>query len=1014
MRLTNRIRGVLCVIAGGMLAACGAPGDSSEDFGSIQQLVAPPAGANAAYVSNTLPGTWAPSERRVVTVTMNNNGTTTWTPTAPVYALRTLDAGAWGWAYTSVPSNVAPAANYTFSFVAEAPASAVLTTKPFSARMGTLTSDNFGAVAGPFTQTIDPAATPMWGCQLTADDVPATLTPGERRVINLTLKNVGSATWPATGMYVESKDTPSTLWVQSRNALPAATVAPGASAVATFTITAPSTPGTYAFTREMMQSNGVGLFRTRVPYCVTKSIVVGGTNPLGATFVNNAPFPTTMAAGDVATVTVTMTNSGTESWLTGGNYGLYSQSSPSNLWGVTSSPVTVQTNGGGNATFTFNITAPATPGSYAQRWQMRKLNGTSAGYFGDLINIPVTVTAGTPSYSSTVTSQTIPTLITAGTTANFSITMQNSGITAWTGSSFQLYSANTPVNLWTTLATPLGAAETVAAGASRVFNFSVQAPSTAGIYSSSWRLRQSPGVGFFGATALTSNIEVTLCGNGTIDAGEACDDSNLVNGDDCSQLCQFEQTVVDLASATPARGLKGNVANGQLAAVTVGDVTGDNVPEVFASQYWSPTGVTPTRAGAGAVYGFANAGFFTNSITTMPTGAGIQISGAAANDALGLVASGRIVIGDVTGDGTGDLILSAPNANGGTGAVYVLAGGSGLMTTGLVDLGAMTPHAALTVRIVGAAGDLLKVLTAADVTGDGTADLVLGAPGNATGGTNAGMIYIVPGPISAATTLAGAFTIPGTTAEQKLGGSPVAVGDIGGSASADLLIGVPLAAPGGLLRQGAAYAFFGPIAGNKTIAAADVSWIGPGLYVGLGTNVAIGNVTGTAANEALISGVQLLKSGTQVGGVTVWSGVVAGTYDMSAAATPNTTILGIDANDDCGTSLALGRLNADTYDDIVFACSTADGPTNALSGAGEVHVVKGAATLPATWNLSTRPSALVVYGATAGEQLGRYGVALSLGNINGDTKADFCAGSYFGGGASPSKPGAIACIASPL
>jgi cysteine-rich repeat protein len=30
------------------------------------------------------------------------------------------------------------------------------------------------------------------------------------------------------------------------------------------------------------------------------------------------------------------------------------------------------------------------------------------------------------------------------------------------------------------------------------------------------------------------------CGNGTIDAGEQCDDSNLINGDCCSAACQFE------------------------------------------------------------------------------------------------------------------------------------------------------------------------------------------------------------------------------------------------------------------------------------------------------------------------------------------------------------------------------------------------------------------------------------------------------------------------------------------
>lgn len=1023
MQLSKSWLCVVSVVAAGVIVGgCSASGES--DIGVTQQALPPPAGANAAYVSDTLPGTWAPDERRVVTVTMNNTGTTTWTPTGTIYRLGSLvSPTTWTWGYTNVSSSVAPGNNHTFSFIVTAPSAVVSTPTLFSSRMETKTTDPFGATQSAM-QTVDPAATPLWGCTLIADDVPLTMTPGERRAVHLTLQNTGSATWPAGNLYVESRDTPAKLWDQSRNAMPSGTVAPGASAVATVTITAPTTPGTYAFTRELLDLNtgAVGLFRTRTPHCVTKSIDVQGATQLDADHISNT-LPTMMVADDVATVSVTMRNTGAETWAAAGsNYVLFSQNSPSALWTATSTPVTVDTSNGVDAVFTFQIRAPATPGSYAHRWQMRKLTGTGAAYFGDLLNVPVTVVAGTTNYSAAVTSQTIPLLMTAGTTQSFSITMQNDGGTAWTGSGFQLYSTNSPVTLWGAGAVQhaLGSMETVAVGASRVFTFNVTAPAAAGTYTSSWRMRQSPGIGFFGATASTPNIVVTLCGNNVINGGEECDDGNLVAGDACSTTCQWEQTEIDFAVTTPDRGIVGSLGDGQLAAVTIGDVTGDGTPEVLVSQRHAPT-ATGTRSGAGGIYAIsAGGGFFTDTVTSITASPLFRVSGAAVNDALGLVAGGRIVVGEVTGDAVNDLIVSAPGADATAvgpraeaGEVYVIAGGAGLTGNLLIDLGAMTPPTQMVARIYGGtAGDALAVLAAGDITGDGVGDLVLGAPNNAS---LTGAIHIVVGPVSGTIDLNAApgnvYTIAGGAAGDSLG-TNAAIGDFGGSAANDLLLGVPKAAPGGLERRGTAYGFFGPIGASTTVGAADVTWLGPGIRTGFGTNVAIGNVTGSAANEAVISGAQLRSGAVQHGGVTVWSGVVAGTVDMSAGGTPTMFVVGPDQNDECGTGLQLGRVNADTYDDIVFTCSLADGPTDPSDlQVGEMHMIIGATTLPASYDLTMRPSQLVAYGAEQRDRIGRYIVALAVGDLDGDTRADMCVGSYLGGGAT--DPGQINCVQAP-
>ncbi|MFN8641614.1 MAG: M6 family metalloprotease domain-containing protein [Candidatus Binatia bacterium] len=41
-------------------------------------------------------------------------------------------------------------------------------------------------------------------------------------------------------------------------------------------------------------------------------------------------------------------------------------------------------------------------------------------------------------------------------------------------------------------------------------------------------------------STMTFRFDLPLCGNGTVDPGEQCDDDNLANGDCCSSTCQFE------------------------------------------------------------------------------------------------------------------------------------------------------------------------------------------------------------------------------------------------------------------------------------------------------------------------------------------------------------------------------------------------------------------------------------------------------------------------------------------
>jgi hypothetical protein len=192
-------------------------------------------------------------------------------------------------------------------------------------------------------------------------------------------------------------------------------------------------------------------------------------------------------------------------------------------------------------------------------------------------------------------------------------------------------------------------------------------------------------------------------------------------------------------------------------------------------------------------------------------------------------------------------------------------------------------------------------------------------------------------------------------------------------------------------------------------------WHGEANFDGLGNGVAIGNVTGDATNEALLGAIQLHKNVAvptdQYGGVTVWSHPT-GTYDL--ASNPATVeIQGPDLHDDCGTVVGAAKVTGGTYDDIVFACSASDGQANAVPNAGELHVIRGRTTFPAIWDIATRSSSLVIYGAEQGAAMGRNYTTLALADLDADTFADICIGSFNGFQGSV-KTGRLDCYTSPF
>ena len=226
------------------------------------------------------------------------------------------------------------------------------------------------------------------------------------------------------------------------------------------------------------------------------AVSVNGTND--SQFVSHT-VPGVMAAGQSYPVSVTMQNTGTAPWVPG-NYFLGSENpEANNTWGLNRVELAAPVAPGASVTFNFNVTAPATAGTYDLQWRMVQ-NSTRFGAF--TTNSSVIVAEGN---NSAVVSQSVVEVMTPGQVYAASVTMRNTGGTTWSVGSYFLGSENPQANAtWGLNRAELAAP--VAPGANATFNCSVAAPSTVGLYNFQWRMVQDSTR--FGA--FTTNVAVNV------------------------------------------------------------------------------------------------------------------------------------------------------------------------------------------------------------------------------------------------------------------------------------------------------------------------------------------------------------------------------------------------------------------------------------------------------------------------------------------------------------------------
>jgi Ig-like domain from next to BRCA1 gene/Carbohydrate binding domain len=221
--------------------------------------------------------------------------------------------------------------------------------------------------------------------QFVTQQVPGTMTAGQKYTVSVTMKNTGTSTWTAANNYRLGSQNPqdNKVWLGNTHRVclnSVDSIAPGQQKAFTFTVTAPSTAGTYHFQWRMLRES-VEWFGESSTNIDVKVVV---PTPNSAQFVTQ-DVQTVMAADQKYTVSVIMKNTGTATWTAANNYRLGSQNPQDNrVWLRTTNRVYLA---GGDSiapgqqkTFTFDVTAPSAAGTYHFQWKMLR---EMVAWFGD-------------------------------------------------------------------------------------------------------------------------------------------------------------------------------------------------------------------------------------------------------------------------------------------------------------------------------------------------------------------------------------------------------------------------------------------------------------------------------------------------------------------------------------------------------------------------------------------------------------------------------------------------------
>jgi hypothetical protein len=269
-----------------------------------------------------------------------------------------------------------------------------------------------------------------------------------------------------------------------------------------------------------------------------------------------------------------------------------------------------------------------------------------------------------------------------------------------------------------------------------------------------------------------------------------------------------------------------------------------------------------------------------------------------------LGALGRaLAIGDFDGDGIDDLAVGAPGEAGqgsATGAVHLFYGP-------ITDVGDLAPTDA-DATLVPATPRLRAgwaLANVGDLDGDGRDDLLVGSDPASGSVAPEGIAWLVGGDNYALTQDLDAVALATFTGElpgDRFGSTVSAAGDLDDDGFPDLVIAAP-ESDRTATDAGAAYVFYGPLAGSELAANADVTIVGASVNARLGRSMAaLGDFDGDGRDDLVLGAPRDRTLANNAGAAFVVSGdpLLGGEFDLSLA---TTTLRGAQA-DRAGWSVA--------------------------------------------------------------------------------------------------------------